>query len=134
MHSQQVTSLLFCVIYGKQKLRFAYLQICLLCQPPDSLCGLHRGHAYVKVFLDGDEEPQSEQNQAMLEVWTNDGLMGYHKPTASRSHLSLEVTCGQKRHPVMRRGKSCNENELVIGRPGMKKLGLGFHPDGHVIA
>ena len=29
--------------------------------------------------------------------------------------------------------KDRNEFDLIIGKPGMKKLGLGIHPDRHVV-
>ena len=91
-----------------------------------------RGSALVEVLV-GDEAQVSlsHAHSAWLEVWTEDAPLpvsakrhqqqaAVHDQNLGQLHISM-LACS-----ILNPDKTCYECDLIIGKPGMLKLGLGI--------
>ena len=91
-----------------------------------------RGAALVEVIVEiEDQTAFSHDHQAWLEVWTDDGLLPlsahhYQRWRATDSKILGQMSLAVQESSPVESGKDCHGWDLIIGRPGMLKLGLGI--------
>ena len=118
-----------------ERAEFVFLQIFVFCCTAAasglSLCSC-RGSALVEVLVGNKAQPSLlPAHSAWLEVWTDDAPLPVsakrHQQQAAvrdeilgRLHISIQASS------VLNSGKNCNGCDLIIGKPGMLKLGLGI--------
>ena len=93
---------------------------------------LCRGAALVEVFVEVEGQTAfSRDHQAWLEVWTDDGSLPvsahhYQQPVATDGHILGQMSLAVQEYSPVKSGKDCHGRDLIIGKPGMLKLGLGI--------
>lgn len=92
--------------------------------------GSRRGSALVEVVIRNEAQVSlSPAHSAWLEVWTDDAPLpvsakrhqqqaAVHDQNLRQLHISIQASS------VLDPGKNCNGCDLIIGKPGMLKLGL----------
>ena len=96
-----------------------------------SLCSC-MGSASAEVLVKNEAQVSlSPAHSAWLEVWTDDAQLpvsakrhqqqaAVHDQNLGQLHISIQASS------VLDPGKNCNGCDLIIGKPGMLKLGLGI--------
>ena len=91
-----------------------------------------RGAALVEVFVEIEGQTAfSRDHQAWLEVWTDDGSLPvsayhYQRPVATDGQILGQMSLAVQEYSPVKSGKDCHGRDLIIGKPGMLKLGLGI--------
>lgn len=91
-----------------------------------------RGAAMVEVFVEIEGQTAfSRDHQAWLEIWTDDGSLPvsahhYQRPVATDGQLLGQMSLAVQEYSPVKSGKDYHGRDLIIGKPGMLKLGLGI--------
>ena len=91
-----------------------------------------RGAALVEVFVEIEGQTAfSHDHQAWLEIWTDDGSLPvsvhhYRRPVAKGGQILGQMSLAVQEYSPVKSGKDRHGQDLIIGKPGMLKLGLGI--------
>ena len=93
-----------------------------------------RGAALVEVFVKIEGQTAfSHDHQAWLEVWTDDGSLPlsahhYQRPATGATDAQTlgQMSLAVQEYSPVKSGKDRHGRDLIIGKPGMLKLGLGI--------
>ena len=91
-----------------------------------------RGAALVEVFVETEGQTAfSHDHQSWLEVWTDDGSLPvsahhYQRQVPTGGQILGQMSLVVQEYSPVKSGKDRHGRDLIIGKPGMLKLGLGI--------